>query len=259
MPKILFTNNATSRLRIAVPAGSSTITVDTGHGAKFPTPAEGSGDYFMVTLEDRRTGQIEICKATGRSGDILQVVRAQEGTVAQDFLPGAVASSRITAGIFDYFQFLAESAGGYTKLEADARFIDVAGDAMEGPLELPVEPTIPEHATNKFYVDEQIQTRSPVGHHHVVTDVDGLTEALAGKAPTNHSHSMDQVNGLNSALSNLQSEIDANEANLIAEANARVAADNAEVTARNTAIANSATTTLAAAEGNALALAIALG
>ena len=260
MARILFSNNATSRLRIAIPAGSSTITVDEGHGAKFPQPEDGSGDFFMVTLDDRRTGQIEICKAVGRSGDILQVVRAQEGTVAQDFLPGAVASNRITSGTLDWFQTLAESAGGYTKFEADDRYINVAGDTMAGPLILPeVMPGTDREAAHKAYVDEQRDTRAPTQHSHPIDDIVDLQQELDGKADTIHSHEIEQVNGLASELSNLQSGIDANDLTMTAEIQARINGDIAEADARNAAIAAQAAATSAQAMGDALALAIALG
>jgi len=94
--KYLFTNNATSILRIDTPAASTTITVPTGEGVKFPTPT--APDFAMVTLEDRRSGQLEICKMTARSTDVLAVTRAQEGTTAQSFLAGASVSNRMTAG-----------------------------------------------------------------------------------------------------------------------------------------------------------------
>ena len=51
----------------------------------------------MVTIEDRRSGQIEICECTQRSGDSLTVLRGQEGTTAQAFEAGATVSNRLTA------------------------------------------------------------------------------------------------------------------------------------------------------------------
>ena len=60
-------------------------------------PFSTGTDWFMVTIEDRRTSQIEICKCVGRSGDILNVTRAQESTPPQAFLLGATVSNRLTA------------------------------------------------------------------------------------------------------------------------------------------------------------------
>jgi collagen triple helix repeat protein len=91
----LFANNATSRLFAAVAPGDTSIRVLNGDGAKFPSPV--APNYFTVTLEDRRTGQVEICSCTSRSGDIMNVTRAQEGTTAQAFAVDASVSNRLTA------------------------------------------------------------------------------------------------------------------------------------------------------------------
>src|SRR5215831_6163480 len=93
---VLFSNNATSVLAIDTVAGSGTVTVPSGEGARFPAPT--APDYAMLTLEDRRTGQLEICKLTARTGDVMTVTRAQEGTTAQNFSAGATVSNRMTAG-----------------------------------------------------------------------------------------------------------------------------------------------------------------
>ena len=86
---MLFTNNASSRLYA-------------GDGAKFPMPVGDGSEWFAVTLEDRRSGQIEICKCIARSGDILNVQRGQEGTIAKAFVLGATVSNRLTAATMDF-------------------------------------------------------------------------------------------------------------------------------------------------------------
>lgn len=151
MAGYLFKNQAQSRILQDTASGSATVTVLAGEGALFPQPAGDGSDWFMLCLEDRRTGQLEICRATGRTGDIINVTRGQEGTVAQNFLLGATASHRMTAGTFTtYF------ANVYTKAEADAKFVDVTGDTMTGPLVLSANPTTGPQAANKAYVDLQV-------------------------------------------------------------------------------------------------------
>ena len=98
---MLFANNASSRLYMAIDAVTTSIRVEDGDGAKFPQP-DGSTTYFPVTVEDRRSGQIEIMKCIGRSFDILNVQRGQEGTPAQAFLLGATVSNRLTAATMDF-------------------------------------------------------------------------------------------------------------------------------------------------------------
>lgn len=180
--KFLFANNATSRLRIDTPAGSATVTVPSGEGGKFPSPV--APDFFMATIDDRRTGQVEIVKCTGRSGDVIQVVRGQEGTTAQDFVLGALFSNRITAGTLANFMDAAAQIAGYTKTEADAKFVDATGDTVTGTLLLPAAaPTADAQAAHKGYVDTQILTRAASVHTHVIADVTGLQGALDGKVP----------------------------------------------------------------------------
>ena len=104
---MLFANNASSRLYAAIDAAATSIRVQNGDGVKFPQP-DGVQTYFTVTCEDRRSGQIEIMKCVGKSGDILNVVRAQELTNAQAFMMGATVSNRLTAGTIG---FLAEGIG----------------------------------------------------------------------------------------------------------------------------------------------------
>jgi hypothetical protein len=149
---LLFKNNASSRLYAAIDAATSSIRVQDGHGARFPQPVGDGSDYFMVTLEDRRSGQIEICKCTGRSGDILNVARAQESTIGQAFALGATVSNRFTAGtMVDYFNY------GWDRDAADARFINVTGDTATGPIILPAPDPVQLHeAAHKDYVDKKV-------------------------------------------------------------------------------------------------------
>ena len=82
MSDILFANNASSLLAVSIIAGDLSIQVTASDGALFPSPS--GGDYFKVTLVDE-SGNIEICHCTARSGDLMTVVRAREGTSAQGF------------------------------------------------------------------------------------------------------------------------------------------------------------------------------
>lgn len=96
---VLFTNNATSTLAVAINASATTVTVEAGHGAKFPSPT--GGDWFPLVLESGAT--LEYVKCTGRTGDNLTVVRAQEGSSGASFPIGARVDLRATAAAFDGF------------------------------------------------------------------------------------------------------------------------------------------------------------
>ncbi len=95
----LFANNADSELDGAITSVSTSITLKTGGGAKFPTPT--GGDFFLVTLF-QKVGitelNHEIVKCTARSGDVLTVVRAQEGTTGFAFSNADLVELRFTKG-----------------------------------------------------------------------------------------------------------------------------------------------------------------
>lgn len=174
---LLFKNNATSRLAINTDAASPTLTVLVNEGEKFPNPAPG--DYFAVTIEDRRTNQLEVCRCTARSGDVLTVQRGQEDTFAQPFSQYATVSHRPTAGTFQDLLDIVINASGYTKSEADDRFINRDGDMMSGALSV-LPPISNDDATTKLYVDTTTATKV---HTHVMADVTDLQPALDAKAP----------------------------------------------------------------------------
>lgn len=95
----LFSNNADSILNGAIASDTLAITLKAGDGAKFPTP--GAGDYFLITLFQKLgTTELnhEIARCTARAGDVLTVVRAQEGTTAKAFNDGDSVELRLTAG-----------------------------------------------------------------------------------------------------------------------------------------------------------------
>lgn len=122
----LFKNNAWSQLAVAAGSGAVSLSLTAGTGARFPAPGANT---FFVTVEDLNTGQMEIMLCTARVADVLTVTRAQEGTIAQNFAVGAFVAMRLTAGML-----LALQTYAYDQAAADARFVNVAGDTMTGPL-----------------------------------------------------------------------------------------------------------------------------
>lgn len=126
MPE-LFTNNARSAPATAIDSADLTITLTSGHGARFPNPT--ASDFFWVTLEEgpaEMPTAREIVRCTGRSIDVLTVTRAQQGTLAQDFTTDARVELRLTAATMEGLRdalglprtrprgFFGPSAGGGT-------------------------------------------------------------------------------------------------------------------------------------------------
>lgn len=91
----IFANNATGKLGGDVTTSSTTLILQTGNGALFPSPT--AGDYFPITVV-KADGTLEIMKCTARSVDTLTVTRSQEGTTAKVFTIGDRVSLRMTAG-----------------------------------------------------------------------------------------------------------------------------------------------------------------
>ena len=77
-----YSNNATTILAATITNVSTSIQASTGEGAEFP--ALSGSEYFTVAMQDT-SGNIEYMKCTARSGDVLTVTRAQEGTTARAF------------------------------------------------------------------------------------------------------------------------------------------------------------------------------
>ena len=96
---VKFSNNGHSTLAASITTSATSLTVASGHGARFPSLS--SGEYFYATLIDS-SNNLEIVKVTARSSDVLTVTRAQESTTARAYAIGDRIELRVTAaGIAD--------------------------------------------------------------------------------------------------------------------------------------------------------------
>lgn len=120
----LFANNAYSSLAANASNSTTTLTLATGTGARFPSPT--GGNYFLLTLvgldSNANESSWEIVKVTARSTDTLTVVRAQESTTAVAWNTGTRVESRATAGTFSDWNgnTLPITAGGTGAITASA-------------------------------------------------------------------------------------------------------------------------------------------
>lgn len=103
MPQ-LFTNNATSTIVGALGSGTATITVQTGDGAKFPSPSGVDFAILTLTQADAESTWEEVT-LTARSGDVLTVTRGTEGA-ASVWSDGDKIELRITAGYLNSLAYL---------------------------------------------------------------------------------------------------------------------------------------------------------
>lgn len=100
--KLLAANNAQTVLSAGISSSATTLTVNTGTGALFPEPVSGTS-FYKLTLVDAATGQLtEIMHVTARTGDVMTVLRAQEGTTARAWSANDIVANMLTAGTLSY-------------------------------------------------------------------------------------------------------------------------------------------------------------
>jgi len=102
-------NNAFGTISAGISTSDTTITLDTGQGARFPSL--GSGEYFFGTLVDT-SNNLEIVKVTARSTDSMTVTRGQDNTTARAFAIGDRFELRPTAALFEAIQSESAVADG---------------------------------------------------------------------------------------------------------------------------------------------------
>lgn len=96
MPVFKFENNAKGNLETAIGAGDTSITLESGDGALFPTL--GADERFKAVITEGSKYEWVIC--TSRSGDILTVIRS---ATPQSFDVGAAIELRMDAEILELF------------------------------------------------------------------------------------------------------------------------------------------------------------
>jgi len=101
MSQILWANNASTILAAAIGTSSTVINLAGGTGALFPSPS--TNQYFLGTISPATPGAQppEIVRVVNRSSDTITVVRAREGTAAQNWGIGSIFQNLITRGTFE--------------------------------------------------------------------------------------------------------------------------------------------------------------
>ncbi|HHT0504001.1 TPA: glycine-rich domain-containing protein [Raoultella ornithinolytica] len=95
---LLASNNAKSVLAAGISASATVLTVSSGMGSLFPSPTPGA-NYFKLTIIDAATKTItEIVHVTSVSGDVMTVIRGQEGTTPRVWSTNDIVANMMTAG-----------------------------------------------------------------------------------------------------------------------------------------------------------------
>jgi len=117
----LFKNNAAGTLLAGITNIATSMTLQAGEGAEFPSPT--GVDSFRATLEDSG-GLIEIVDVTNVTGDVLTIVRGREGTTGKVYIAGDVVELRVTQETLEAFiqsidRPVSDKGSNYTMVEAD--------------------------------------------------------------------------------------------------------------------------------------------
>lgn len=144
-------NNVNGKLATSLDNVITTIVLQTGNGAQFPSLT--APQYFYATLANT-VGVVEIVKVTARVVDTLTVVRGFDGTIAQAWVAGDSVQIRVVAALLN------------NKLDADLA-------AVSGPL------TVTGAATFAAAVTASVFTGALVGNATTATTATALASTLA--------------------------------------------------------------------------------
>lgn len=97
--KQLFSNNAKTTLAVEVTADAAVLIL--AEENVFAATSIAAGTFELLTLDDGTN--IEIVKVLNQEGDVLNVVRAQDGTAARVWPVGTLVEARITAQALGWF------------------------------------------------------------------------------------------------------------------------------------------------------------
>ena len=124
---VKYSNNATTTLPGAITDSATSITVT--DGSVFP--AISSPDYAYLTLAS--TTATEVVKCTNRAGNVLTVLRAQEGTTASAFTTDDRVELRLTSAMLTdvLAETVANAATSATNAAASATSAAASYDAFD--------------------------------------------------------------------------------------------------------------------------------
>lgn len=121
MTKPIFTNNGETVTAEPISDTETAWTLE--DGTVFDAP--GTGEHLLLTIEERTdASEYEVVKCTDITGDVVTVVRGQEGTSGTAFTSGSKVEARLTKG---GLEARLESTAIRTGVSANTTFIVPSG------------------------------------------------------------------------------------------------------------------------------------
>lgn len=98
---LLASNNASGKLLSSINNTATSVTLQTGQGALFPSPVSTVSYFYLAHVNPVTNLVDEIVQVTAVSGDTFTIVRGQEGTTAVAWIAGDIVGDYFTAGSFN--------------------------------------------------------------------------------------------------------------------------------------------------------------
>lgn len=132
-PTYQFANNANSILAAPINSVVTTLQVQAGTGALFPTPI--ANQPFFLTLLDAATQQTnEIVLVTARVGDVLTIARGQDGTTAKNWNGGDICVNLVTAATVQNMEQIPQSQAAAHNWAQDTGGVNSCVGAYSPPI-----------------------------------------------------------------------------------------------------------------------------
>ena len=125
-----YTNNAVSNPTASVGVFDSSVTLTASDGALFPAVAAADADYFLITFTNTTETLHEIAKVTNRTGDVLTIQKAHEGTTGLARTTSDLISLRLTSGSIGLIQTDIEDVFSRMLSDQNGILTDDNGDVL---------------------------------------------------------------------------------------------------------------------------------
>ena len=132
------------------------VTID-----QLPEQAAAEDTNYVIVQDEGITKKMSMATlknvtSTPLAAHINATVDAHDATAISAVASGVGVDSATVQGQLSQLATLADAA--VTQAEGDARYVNLTGDTMTGPLVLPGAPTVDLHAATKKYVDDSVAT-----------------------------------------------------------------------------------------------------